>query len=139
MSRRYLALSLVAFLAYSLVAPILKVAMRTIPSTTAVFLTNFIMLVLVGGLMAYEGTSPVPYLDHPKAPYIAAWGVVLAVGLLSYYRAIALGPVSIVVPIYGLFIVVSSFIGIVAFDETLTVRKVAGILLALLAIVLMSV
>ncbi|WP_121741482.1 EamA family transporter [Natronorubrum halophilum] len=138
MSRRYLLLSLVAFVAYSLVAPLLKVAMETIPSTTAVFISNAVMLALLGGLLLYNGTSPRPYLSHQKTPHIVVWGVLLAVGLLAYYRALALGPVSVVVPIYGLFIAVSSIIGIVALEESLTTRTAMGIGFAVLAVVLMS-
>lgn len=139
MTRRHLRLSLLAFLAYSLVAPLLKIAMVEIPSTPAVFLSNSILLVSVGTVMLYQGLSPIPYLRHPYAPHIVAMGVLLTVGLLTYYRALALGPVSIVVPIYGLFIVVSSFIGILAFDEAVTPRKLAGITLSVLAIALISI
>lgn len=138
MTQRYLVHAVVALTAYSLVAPLLKVAMETIPSQTAVFLSNFVMFVLVGAVLLYQRTSPVPYLTHPKTPYIVAWGAILAVALLAYYRALELGPVSVVVPIYGLFIAVSSVIGFIALDETLTRRKAAGIGFAVLAIVLMS-
>lgn len=138
MVRRYLVLSLVAFVAYSLVAPVMKIAMESIPSTMAVFLSNFVMLVFVGGVLVYRGIPVRPYLNHPKTPYIAGWGITLAVGLLAYYRALELGPVSVVVPIYGLFIALSSVIGIVFLEESLTARKVAGIGFAVLAIVLMS-
>lgn len=139
MTRRYLLLALTAFVTYSLVAPVLKVAMRTLPSTTAVFLSNLTMFVLIGGLLAYRRAPLRTYLGHPRLPYVVAWGVLLAVGLLSYYRALALGPVSVVVPVYGLFIVVSSLVGVVALDETLTVRKAAGVGFAVLAIALMSI
>lgn len=139
MTRRYLALSLVAFGAYSLVAPLLKIAMQDIPSTPAVFMSNFVLLLVAGLAMARQGVSPTAYLRHPKTPHILAIGVLLTVGLLTYYRALELGPVSVVVPIYGLFIAVSSIIGIVAFDEAVTARKVAGIAFAILAIVLMSI
>lgn len=138
MARRYLSLSLVAFIAYSLVAPMMKVAMESVPSTVAVFISNFVLLVLVGGVLVYRDMSIRPYLHHPKTPYIAGWGITLAVGLLAYYRALELGPVSVVVPIYGLFIALSSVIGIVFLEESLTVRKTAGIGFAVLAIVLMS-
>lgn len=136
--RRYLLFALVAFVAYSLVAPLLKVAMETIPSTAAVFISNSVMFVLLGALLIYRGWSPLPYLSHPKTPYILAWGVLLAVGILAYYRALELGPVSVVVPIYGLFIAVSSVIGIVVLDEDVTVRKGLSIFFAVLAVVLMS-
>ncbi len=139
MSRDHLWLALLAFVTYSLVAPLLKIAMETIPSTVAVFMSNAVMLVLIVGILVYLGHSPVPYLRHQRAPYILVWGVGLAVALLAYYRALALGPVSIVVPIYGLFIVLSSIIGIVVLDEAVTWRKVASIGFAILAIVLMSI
>lgn len=136
--RRYLILSLIAFVAYSLVAPLLKVAMETIPSTAAVFMSNTVMLLLLGSVLLYTRVSPIPYLTHPKAPYVLAWGIALAVALLAYYRALELGPVSVVVPIYGLFIAVSSIIGIAFFDESITVRKAASLVFAILAIALMS-
>ncbi|RQG97086.1 EamA family transporter [Natrarchaeobius chitinivorans] len=139
MARRYLVLSVIAFGAYSLVAPLLKIAMETIPSTMAVFLSNVVMFSLLAAALVYARTSPIPYLTHPKLPHIIAWGVVLAIGLLAYYRALALGPISVVVPIYGLFIAVSSGIGVVAFGESVTRRKIAGVGMAILAIVLMSI
>ncbi|WP_144905163.1 EamA family transporter [Halobellus captivus] len=139
MARSYLQFSIVAFVTYSLVAPLLKVAMETVPSTPAVFFSNFVLLIVVGGVLHYRGESPLPYLRHQYTPHIIGLGVLLTVGLLTYYRALELGPVSVVVPIYGLFIVVSSVIGIVAFDEALTPRKIAGIAFSILAIVLISI
>ncbi|MFB6308824.1 MAG: EamA family transporter [Haloarculaceae archaeon] len=139
MGRRYLGFALFAFLTYSLVAPLLKIAMETVPSTPAVFISNSVLLVVVGIALAYRGQSPLPYLRHRYTPHVVALGVLLTVGLLTYYRALELGPVSIVVPIYGLFIVVSSVIGIVAFDETFTARKAAGIFFSVLAIALISI
>jgi len=136
--RRYVWLSLFAFLSYSLVAPLLSIAMLELPSTLAVFLSNSVMFVTVGLVIRYRRLSVRPYLWHPRTPYILAMGVLLTIGLLTYYRALALGPVSIVVPIYGLFIVVSSLVGIVAFDEAVTARKIAAIALSVLAIALMS-
>ncbi len=137
--RRYLELSILACLSYSLVAPLLSIAMTELPSTLAVFLSNSVMFVTVGLVVRYRGHPVWPYLRHPRTPYILAMGVLLTIGLLTYYRALALGPVSIVVPIYGLFIVVSSLIGIVAFDEAVTSRKLAAIALSVVAIALMSV
>lgn len=139
MKERYLLLALLAFATYSLVAPLLKVAMEVIPSTAAVFISNGVMLFLLGGILLVTRQSPLPYLSDPMTPYIVAWGIALAVGLLAYYRALELGPVSVVVPIYGLFIAVSSIIGIIVFQESLTRRKVASIAFAVLAIVLMSI
>ena len=138
MSRRYLPFAILAFLAYSLVAPLLKIAMTDLPSTPAVFVSNFVLFVLVGGVLLLRGESPVPYLRHRYMPLMVLSGVLLAVGLLTYYRALALGPVSVVVPIYGLFIVVSAAVGVLAFDEAVTPRTVAGIAASVVAIALIS-
>ncbi|MGQ4557634.1 EamA family transporter [Halobellus sp. GM3] len=138
MARAYLKFSILAFLAYSLVAPILKIAMEVVPSTPAVFFSNLVLLLVVGVVLRYRGEPIVSYLRHRYMPYVVAQGVLLTVGLLTYYRALELGPVSIVVPIYGLFIVVSSVIGVIAFDEVITPRKVAGIFFSVLAIALVS-
>ena len=138
MTKRYLALALLACVTYSLVAPLLKIAMATIPSTTAVVMSNLVMTAILIGIMAYTGRSPLPYLSHPKRTHIVIWGVALSVGLLAYYRALELGPVSVVVPLFGLFIAVSSVIGIVVLGESITKRKILSIVLAVLAIALMS-
>lgn len=138
MKRGYLSFALLAFLAYSLVAPLLKIALVDLPSTPVVFLSNFVLFVIVGAFLAWQGESPVPYVRHRFAPLIAISGVLLTVGLLTYYRSLALGPVSVVVPIYGLFIVVSAFVGVVALDEAVTPRKLAGIAFSVIAIALIS-
>ncbi len=139
MIRRYLALSIVACVTYSLVAPLVAIGMAELPSTTAVFLSNFVMLVAIGGLIVIRRLPLRPYLRHQYTPHIVLMGLLLTIGLLSYYRAIELGPVSVVVPIFGLFIVISSFVGILAFEERVTPRKVAAIGLSVVAIVLIAI
>lgn len=67
-----------------------------------------------------------------------AAGGMLAVSIIAYYRALELGPVSVVVPIFGMFIVLSSIVGIVALDEAVNARKIVGILLAGVAVWLVS-
>lgn len=138
MARTYLELAVVAFVTYSLVAPLLKHAMQTIPSTPAVFLSNAVLLVIVGGAIVYRGDYARTHFTTRTVAYTIALGVLLTIGLLSYYRALELGPVSVVTPIYGLFIVVSSVIGIVILDETYSARSLAGIVFSVLAIVLIS-
>lgn len=137
--KKYLILSIIASVAYSLVAPLLKVAMVTIPSTTAVFLSNVVLLIALSGILIYQGVSPVEGVNYSNVQHIIAWGITLGIGLLAYYRALELGPVSIVVPIYGLFIAFSSILGIVILNENLTHRKFASIIFAIFAIVLMSI
>jgi len=136
---RYLIWVIVALLGYTLVPPLVKLATVDIPSDVVVFISNGILVVAAVGLIVASDVSVVPYLTHERSIYAYGAGIALTVGIISYYRALAAGPVSVVVPIFGMFIATSSLIGIAVLDEPLTARKVAGIALAVLAIYLTSV
>jgi transporter family protein len=136
---RYLPWAVLGLAAYTLVAPLMKVATSELPSSVAVLISNTVLVVAAVAVVVLSNESVVGYLTHPKAPYAYAGGLALAVGILAYYRALSLGPVSVVTPVFGMFIVTSSLIGIVVLDESLTARKVAGIALAVLAVYLTSV
>jgi transporter family protein len=135
----YLPWALLGLVAYTLVAPLMKVATSEIPSNVAVLISNSMLIVAAVAVVLYTNESVTPYLTHPKAPYAYAAGLALAVGILAYYRALALGPVSVVTPVFGMFIVTSSLIGVAFLDESLTITKVAGIGFAILAVYLTAV
>ncbi|RXK49461.1 EamA family transporter [Halorientalis pallida] len=135
----YLLWALLALLAYSLVAPLAKVATGEIPSTVVLLISNGILVLVATGVVVATDTPVVQYLSHDRSLYAYAAGLALAVGILAYYRALSAGPVSVVVPIFGLFIVTSSVIGIVALDESLTARTGLGIALAVGAVYLTAV
>ncbi|WP_129117026.1 EamA family transporter [Halegenticoccus tardaugens] len=138
----YLPWAILALAAYSLVAPLMSVATTgqvKVPSDVAALFANSILVVVTVGVIAYTDQGIAGYLTHPKSPYIYAAGVCLAVGILAYYRALALGPVSVVAPIFGMFLAVSSLIGVAFLHESLTARKLLGIAFAVLAVYLVSV
>jgi transporter family protein len=133
---QYLWYALLALVAYSLVAPLTKLATQDLPADTVALVTNG-MLVLTALALVVATDKPLgSALTHEHAPYMYAAGACLAVGILAYYRALAAGPVSVVVPIFGLFLVASSVVGIAFLDEALTLRKGAGIVLAVVAVFL---
>jgi len=130
----YVSWAVVALLAYSLVAPLMKIATQSIPSDVATFVSNLV-LVAVALVIALRADHQIAdYATHPKSPYMYAAGVCLAVGILAYYRALSLGPVTVVTPIFGLFLVTSSLIGVVWLEEPFTTRKLVGIGFAVLAV-----
>lgn len=135
----YIAWAILALLAYTFVAPLMSLATVEVPSNVAVVISNGMLLIAAVAVVAVSREPVFEYLTHPDIPYAFAAGICLAVGILAYYRALALGSVSTVVPIFGMFIVTSSLVGAVALDEPLTARKVAGIGCAVLAVYLTAV
>lgn len=134
----YLRSALVALIAYTLVAPLMRVATRdgAIPSAVAAAVSNSVLVVAAVAVVWWVGEPVTPYLTHSRAPYVYAAGVCLAVGILAYYHALARGPVSVVTPIFGLFVVTSSLVGVLFLDEAFTLRKAAGVGFAALSIYL---
>ena len=132
----YVLWALLGMASYTMVAPLMKVALGDVPSDVAVLLSNLILVGVAGALVAVSDTDVAEVVGHPKAVYVYSAGLFLAVGIIAYYRALALGPVSVVVPIFAMFIVTSSAAGVLLLDETLTVRRGAGILLGIVAVYL---
>ncbi|RLM59288.1 multidrug transporter [Halobellus sp. Atlit-31R] len=138
----YLPWAFLALAAYSLVPPLMSVATTgsvKIPSNVAALISNAILVAGTALVVVYNGSDAASYLTHPKSKYVFVAGICLTVGILAYYRALSLGPVSVVSPIFGMFLVLSSVIGIAFLNESLTMRKVLAIGLALVAVYLVSV
>jgi len=136
---RYLVWAIIALLGYTAVPPLVKLATADIPSDVVVLISNGILVIAAVGIILTADVSVTPYLTHERSIYAYGAGIALTVGIISYYRALAAGPVSVVVPVFGMFIATSSLLGIAFLDEPLTARKVAGIGLAVAAIYLTSV
>jgi len=136
---RYLVWALIALLGYTAVPPLVKLATADIPSDVVLLISNGILVIAAAGIILTADVSVTPYLTHERSIYAYGAGIALTVGIISYYRALAAGPVSVVVPIFGMFIATSSILGIAFLDEPLTGRKAAGIALAVAAIYLTSV
>ena len=135
----YLAWALLALVSYSLVPPLVSYATEDIPADVVALVTNGALVVAVAALLVVDGQPVRTHLDgsDPALAMYAA-GVFLAVGIIAYYRALGAGPVSVVTPIFGLFLVGAAVVGVLLFGESLTARKVAGIALAGLAVLLVA-
>ncbi|MGQ4557635.1 EamA family transporter [Halobellus sp. GM3] len=134
----YLPWVIVALVSYGMLAPLTSKVTQEIPPGVSLFLATVVFLVLTLAVMFVSGTNPLSYALLPSAGYIYVGGVFLGIGILSYYYALQVGPVSVVVPIYGMFIIGSSVIGILFLDEALTLTRAGGITAAILAVYLSS-
>jgi transporter family protein len=90
----------------------------------------------------------IAYIYFTKTPFIPQNGLYLglafliglpaAIGILTLYMAIERGPVSIVMPIYGLNATMTAVLGIFILRESLSLEKAFGLILAVAAIILLS-
>lgn len=134
----YLLWAIIALGAYSLVPPLSKLASERIPIMTVALVANALITVVNLGVVVYLDDGPLPSPVSSHALYALGAGVFLTVGVLSYFYALSIGPVSVVTPIFGLFLVGSSVVGMVALGEPVTARKLAGLAFAGLAVYLTS-
>lgn len=136
----YLVWALVALVTYSLVPPLVSYAIEEVPADVAALVTNGLLVVGIAAILIYDGQPVLTHLDtsdRALAMYLA--GACLTVGIIAYYRALGAGPVSVVVPVFGMFLVGASVVGVLFFGESLTVRKVLGIVFASAAVYLVAV
>ncbi|GAB6878809.1 hypothetical protein JCM17823_10830 [Halorubrum gandharaense] len=141
METTYLPYALLAMGAYALVSPLMRVATtgpNAVPSDVAVVISNTLLVVMSIGVILYTGQGFTTHLGSPKMVHVLAAGVFLGIGILALYRALALGPVSVVTPIFAMFLVFSSVIGFLVLGEEFTLRKALGIVFAALAVYLVS-
>lgn len=134
----YLVWAVVALLAYSAFVPLVGLAAKQVPSHVAALVTNTMLALSALGVTLYRGDDVVGSFTGRSLAYTLAAGVFLSVGILAYYRAIAEGPVSVVTPIYGAFLVGGSVLGIVFLNEPFSLTKGAGIALTLLGVYLVA-
>ena len=141
MDATYLHYALLAMGAYALVSPLMRVATTgpdAIPSNVAVVISNTLLIVMALGVLWYTDQGIVTYLSSPKVAYVLAAGIFLGIGIISLYQSLSLGPVSVVTPIFAMFLVFSSAIGVLVLGKEFTTRKVPGICFAMLAVYFIS-
>ncbi len=128
---------------YSLVTLLVKLATRTgeidgfgiLAIATGIVATSAIAIALFGG--AYAGKEAGDFL-RPWALYAVATGIALAIAVASLFKALSMGPASVVVPIYGMFILGGAVLAVLFLDEPVTAKRAIGMLLCIAGIVLVA-
>ncbi len=135
----YLPWALFAMVTYGLTAVLLKLAFRGISPALGLVVANVAVVAVGLGWMAIVGSGAARGLGANAATgWLALASVVLAASILSYYKALSLGPASVVVPIFALSLTIAVVLGLVVLGEPIRPVRVAGIGFAVLAIVLLT-
>jgi len=70
--------------------------------------------------------------------YAAPIGLVSIIAMLAFYKALKIGPVSVVIPLTNMYLIFPVLFGFIVLKETITITRVLGIFFAILATVLLS-
>lgn len=128
---------------YSVTAMLVKLATQSgrfssyfvlMISSAMVVTTSTTITILRGDIKAFSRDN----LGSPDGMLALGVGVALVTAVVFYFLALSEGPTSVVVPIYGMFIVGGAVLGLVFLHEPLTLRKALGILLAAVSIYLIA-
>jgi bacterial/archaeal transporter family protein len=139
----YIVWAVVGMAGYSATTLFVKLATRSheLPAFTVLAVSVSIVtasvwcvLLFTGGLSAsaWRGFAGV------NAGWTVAAGIALATAVSSLFRALALGPANVVVPIYGMFILGGSALGVLVLREPLTITKMVGFVLATVGVILIA-
>jgi len=143
MSKAYLLWAIIGMIGYSVTAMLVKLATQSgrfssyfvlMISSAMVVATSTTITILRGDIKTFSREN----FASADGMLVLGAGAALVVAVVFYFLALSEGPTSIVVPMYGMFIVGGAVLGLVFLHEPLTLRKVLGVLLAAVSIYLIA-
>jgi len=143
MSKSYLLWAGIGMIGYSVTALLVKLATQSgrfssyfvlMVSSAMVVATSTTITVLRGDMRAFSRDN----FGSTDGLFALGTGVALVVAVVFYFLALSEGPASVVVPIYGMFIVGGAVLGLLFLHEPFTFRKGLGILLAAISVYLIA-
>jgi bacterial/archaeal transporter family protein len=139
----YIGWALLGMVGYSATTLFVKLATRdhALPAFNVLAVSVLIVTALVWTVTISSGLWTRPVLNSFRSVngiWTIAAGVALAIAVSSLFRALSLGPASVVVPIYGMFIVGGSVLGVMVLGEAVTPTKAIGIALAISGVLMIA-
>jgi transporter family protein len=140
--RAYIVWALIGMIGYSFTTLFVKLAVRTghissfavlAVATAMVAVASVATAIMRGDLATAPGQADVTALL-----WAGAAGLSLTIAVSSLFRALALGPASVVVPLYGMFIVGGASLGVLFLNEPMSLKKLVGLTAAVAGAYLVS-
>jgi len=139
----YIYWALLGMVGYSFTTLFTKLAERSgdVSSFMVLAVSTIIVPIFVLSIVAIRGElKPLIYnLEKGTFLWAVAGGLALTVAVTSLFHALSLGPANVVVPIYGMFIVGGSLLGVLFLGEPMTWNKIVGLAAAVFGVMLVSI
>ena len=142
MQQSYIFWALLGMAGYSFTTLFAKLAERSGAVSTYMVLavSTTIVAIVAIAIVVMRGEFRALLFDLDRAPltWAIAGGIALTIAVSSLFHALSLGPANVVVPIYGMFIIGGSLLGVLFLGEPMTWNKVVGLIAAVAGVVLIS-
>ncbi|PSQ10792.1 multidrug transporter [Halobacteriales archaeon QS_5_70_15] len=135
---RYVLWAAFAMVSYSFVFLFGKLAMEELPAFTVMTIAVSFVMVASVLVTAATGDWQLTSVTDTHVLFAYAAGLTLTGAVVGYFRALSTGPASVVVPIYGMFIAGGAILGILVLNEPASPKKLLGLGLATVAVLLIS-
>ena len=143
MAQSYILWALLGMAGYSLMTLFVKLAERsgTVSTYMVLAVSTTIVAIFAIAIVAMRGElkTLIFELERPPLLWAIAGGLALTVAVSSLFHALSLGPANVVVPIYGMFIVGGPLLAALFLGEPMTWNKIAGLLAAIIGVILISI
>ncbi|MGB2931592.1 MAG: EamA family transporter [Methyloceanibacter sp.] len=138
----YILWALLGMAGYSFMTLFVKLAERSSAVSTYMVLavSTTIVAIVAIAIVAMRGELKALLFELDREPLLwaIAGGIALTVAVSSLFHALSLGPANVVVPIYGMFIVGGSLLGVLFLGEPMGWHKIVGLVAAVAGVVLIS-
>jgi bacterial/archaeal transporter family protein len=142
MVQPYVLWALLGMAGYSFMTLFVKLAERSGEASTYMVMavSTSIVAVTAFSIVALRGElKPLLFeLERPPLLWAIAAGVALAIAVNALFHALSLGPANVVVPIYGMFVIGGSLLGVAFLGEPMAWHKLAGLIAAVIGIILIA-
>ncbi|MGB2933016.1 MAG: EamA family transporter [Methyloceanibacter sp.] len=138
----YILWALLGMAGYSFMTLFVKIAERssTVSTHMVLAVSTTIVAIFAVIIVAMRGELKALLFELDREPLLwaIAGGIALTVAVSSLFHALSLGPANVVVPIYGMFIVGGSLLGVLFLGEPMGWHKIVGLIAAVAGVVLIS-
>ncbi|HGJ9104362.1 TPA: EamA family transporter [Pseudomonas aeruginosa] len=132
--------ALLSALFAALTAIFAKIGLDRVDSDFATFIRTLVILVTLGGILAVLGKFQAPGSIPPRSwLFLVLSGLATGASWICYFRALKLGPPSLVAPLDKFSVVLVALLGVAFLGERLDLRQWLGVALVTAGVVVLAI
>ncbi|MCW8024390.1 MULTISPECIES: EamA family transporter [Pseudomonas aeruginosa group] len=132
--------ALLSALFAALTAIFAKIGLDQVDSDFATFIRTLVILVSLGGILAVLGKLQAPGSIPPRSwLFLALSGLATGASWICYFRALKLGPASLVAPLDKFSVALVALLGVAFLGERLDLRQWLGVGLVTAGVVVLAI